>query len=91
VFYDDLTSRDLNDSQNIITSGGNVSVPASEPLVLGGDIIPADPIVVDNPVIDDSVTLAEDLEQAGTNAINQLPELERDAEFLMSLRWIYDQ
>jgi hypothetical protein len=26
-----------------------------------------------------------------TNPIDQLPDLQRDAEFLMSLRWLYDQ
>jgi hypothetical protein len=31
----------------------------------------------------------EEAEQ--TNPINQLPELQRDAEFLMSLRWLYEQ
>lgn len=89
VFYDDLNNRDISDSQNIITSDGeNISLPASEPLVLGGDIIMPDSSAVDSDVVD--IELTTDLEEPWTNPINQLPELERDAEFLMSLRWLYD-
>lgn len=86
VFYDDLNTRDISDSQNIVTSSGtNVSMPASEPLVLGWDIISTTSWT--NTTID----LTANIEEPNTNPVNQLPELERDAEFLMSLRWLYDQ
>ena len=97
VFYlDTINDRDLVDSQTISSSGTSSTLPASKPIVL-------DEIVSTNSESTQTTTsivvsgssgiIIEDTteEVEHTNPINQLPELQRDAEFLMSLRWLYDQ
>lgn len=91
VFYDDLNTRDISDSQNIISGAQSWTLPASPPLILDGDM--GDILISDlTGVVETTtdVTLTTDIDEPDTNPINQLPELERDAEFLMSLRWLYD-
>ena len=62
VFYDDLNTRDITDSQNIVTSSGeDISLPASEPLILGGDIVSSDSTGVVETSTD--VTLTTDIDE----------------------------
>jgi hypothetical protein len=84
VIYD--LNRDISDSQNINQTGGTTTVPASVPLILSDTTSR-----VKTGSTTTSVTVEDGVEAEGTNPIDQLPELERDAEFLMSLRWLYEQ
>lgn len=82
VLYDDLNNWDITTWQ---VTGSTGTIPSSTPISLNEITISTKTWSTANPVIDDEI----DIEW--TNAINQLPELERDAEFLMSLRRLYEQ
>lgn len=86
VLYDDLNNRDINNSQNVTQSWWTNTVPASVPIILSDT---TKNVTWLNTLT--GIVIEDDSESEWTNPINQLPELERDAEFLMSLRWLYDQ
>ena len=86
LYLDDIDNWDVADSQNLSTSGIDSSLPASEPIIL--DTLASQSGIT---ISTSGIILQDDDIEENTNPINQLPELERDAEFLMSLRRIYDQ
>lgn len=86
IYLDEIDNVDLTDSQNTSISGNDSTLPASKPIVLDEAKTSTEPLNSGNMLIEDST---EEVEK--TNPINQLPDLQRDAEFLMSLRWLYDQ
>lgn len=88
LYLDDIDNRDLSDSQNITSTNTTGNLPASQPLILDGDV---DESQNTGTALSSLLLEDNDLEEEGTNPLSQLPELERDAEFLMSLKWLYEQ
>ena len=90
LYLDDVANWDVVDSQNVVSSGNSASLPASQPLVLD-DVAITTWKTINTQSWSNLIIVDTKEEVEGTNPIDQLPDLERDAEFLMSLRWLYDQ
>lgn len=93
IYLDNLANLNMSTSQIKSATGTTSSIPTSQPVILDQIKIATGTVSVvlsgstsGTTIIDD---MSEEAEQ--TNPINQLPDLQRDAEFLMSLRWLYDQ
>ncbi len=97
IYLDELNDRNLTDSQNTTGTSGTNLIPASKPIVLDEITITTTgkntPSTTAPGWSTSGILIIEDTseESEDTNPINQLPDLQRDAEFLMSLRWLYDQ
>ncbi len=92
IYLDDVDDRSIIDSQNLSSSGSNSTLPASKPIILDEIIINITGSSQTTGSASGDIIIEDTSEEAEqTNPINQLPELQRDAEFLMSLRWLYDQ
>lgn len=93
IYLDNLANLNMSTSQIKSATGATSSIPTSQPVILDQIKITTGTVSVVLSGSTSGTTIIEDMSEEAeqTNPINQLPDLQRDAEFLMSLRWLYDQ